>query len=97
MYSYYYTAFIVASSGLIVGLLMITLFFKTSAFYNLFAGSFTLLLGCYLIVDTQLILGGKHPNLNFDDSITGAMILYGDLANMFMYTLVRIGEEIKEA
>lgn len=86
----------VATSGLIVGLLMISLFFKTSVAYNVFAGSFTLLLGCYLIADTQLILGGKHPALTFDDSITGAMILYSDLANMFMYTLVRIGEEIKE-
>lgn len=96
MYQILYSAFIVASSGLIVGLLMISLFFKTSLAYNIFAGSFTLLLGCYLIVDTQLILGGKHPHLSWDDSITGAMILYSDLANMFMYTLVRIGEEIKD-
>jgi FtsH-binding integral membrane protein len=81
----------VASSGLIVGLLIITLFFKTTFVYNLISGIFSLLLASYLIVDTQLILKGKHPALNFDDAITGAMILYSDLANLFMYTLVRIG------
>lgn len=86
------SAFAVAICGLIVGLLIITLFFKTSFTYNLLSGCFTLLLGSYLIVDTQLILGGKHPTLSYDDSITGAMILYSDLANMFMYTLVRLGE-----
>lgn len=80
-----------AYSGLIIGLLLITIFFRTSLAYNMISGLFTLLLGCYLIIDTQLILKGKHPALSYDDAITGAMILYSDLANMFMYTLVRIG------
>ena len=53
------------------GLLVISLFFKSSFVYNLIAATFSFLLGVYLIVDTQLILGGKHPSLNYDDSIAG--------------------------
>jgi len=43
----------------------------------------------YLIYDTQLIVGGKHTQYHFtvDDYVLGALCLYLDIINLFMYIL----------
>ena len=48
-----------------------------------------ILFSFYLIYDTQLILGGKHKKYQFDkdDYILGALALYLDIINMFLYIL----------
>ena len=46
-----------------------------------------LLFGFYLIMDTQLIIGDSKYNLDRDDYILGAIILYLDIINIFMYLL----------
>ncbi|KRX02973.1 hypothetical protein PPERSA_09391 [Pseudocohnilembus persalinus] len=48
-----------------------------------------LLYGIYLIVDTQLIVGGKNRKfqLDYDHYILGAMMLFIDIIGMFLYIL----------
>lgn len=47
-----------------------------------------IIFGIYLIVDTQLICGGKRSySLSKEDYILGAVILYLDIINIFMYIL----------
>lgn len=67
-----------------------------SLFSFMFGPTFHLILACvgvfifgiYLIIDTQLILGGKRQySLDKDDYIMGAMILYLDIINIFLYLL----------
>jgi len=41
----------------------------------------------YLIYDTQLIMGNKENGLDYDDYIIGALILYLDVINLFIYLL----------
>ena len=45
--------------------------------------------GVYLIFDTQYIVGGKNRRFTIDkeDYIIGAIILYLDIINIFMYLL----------
>jgi FtsH-binding integral membrane protein len=45
------------------------------------------LFGAYLVFDTQLILGGKRYAMDKDDYIFGAVILYLDIINIFLYLL----------
>lgn len=45
------------------------------------------LFGLYLVIDTQLVCGGKRHNLNSEDYILGAIILYLDILNIFLYIL----------
>ena len=48
-----------------------------------------ILFSFYLIYDTQLIIGGKHKKYQFDkdDYILGALALYLDIINLFLYIL----------
>lgn len=43
--------------------------------------------GVYLLYDTQLIAGGKHQELSYDDYIIGALMIYVDVVSMFMEIL----------
>lgn len=47
------------------------------------------LFSIYLVFDTQYIVGGKHKRyqLSKDDYIIGAIILYLDIINLFLYIL----------
>jgi FtsH-binding integral membrane protein len=43
--------------------------------------------GFYLLIDTQLIVGGKTWELSEDDYIIGALILYIDIIILFLKIL----------
>ena len=49
------------------------------------------LFGVYLIVDTQMIIGGKRYELTLDDYIVGALVLYLDIIMIFIYLLQIFG------
>ena len=55
----------------------------------------SVLLACvysiYLIIDTQLILGGRHKELTFDNYVLGAMMIYIDVIGLFVQILKIIG------
>ena len=45
----------------------------------------------YLLVDTQLIMGGNRYSVGIDDYILGALILYSDIIMIFLYLLRLFG------
>jgi FtsH-binding integral membrane protein len=45
----------------------------------------------YILVDTQLILGGKNKELTLDNHILGAVILYVDIIGLFLKILKQLG------
>ena len=47
--------------------------------------------GIYLVIDTQLIAGGKKVELSYDDYILGALMLYIDIIGLFIYILSLFG------
>lgn len=49
----------------------------------------------YLAYHTKLIVAGKHAKyqMNEKDYVYGAMTLYNDIINLFIYTLRLIGED----
>ena len=45
----------------------------------------------YLVVDTQLMVGGHHKySLSPEEYIFGALNLYLDIVNIFMFTLLLV-------
>lgn len=85
---------------LMVALLVLVIFgFIVSFFpYNtvatkVYCGIGVLLFSFYLIYDTQLIVGGKNRKmqLSVDDYIVGAMCLYIDIIQLFLYMLSLFG------
>ena len=47
----------------------------------------------YLIIDTQLIIGGRHIELSLDDYVLGAILLYVDIITLFIEILRIIGKK----
>lgn len=50
----------------------------------------------YLVYDTQLIIGNKENKLDYDDYIIGALMLYLDIINLFIYLLEILKEFQKD-
>ena len=55
----------------------------------------SVLFSFYLAHHTKLIVGGKHAKyqMNDQDYVFGAMALYNDIINMFIYILRILGED----
>lgn len=54
-----------------------------------------ILFSFYLLFDTQLIMGGKRYEIEIDDYIVGAIILYTDIITIFIYLLQIFGGDGK--
>lgn len=48
---------------------------------------FIVIYGIYIVVDTQLIIGGRKYSLTYDDYIIGALFLYIDIIGLFLHLL----------
>jgi FtsH-binding integral membrane protein len=57
------------------------------------AGLFAIIYSIYILVDTQMILGGKNRNLQLDDYVLGATILYMDIISLFLKILRILGKK----
>lgn len=58
------------------------------------AGLGAILFSFYIVYDTQMIVGGTHSKYQYsvDDYAFGALSLYLDIINLFMYILALFGE-----
>lgn len=73
-------------------LTIIDVFFVRNTFEsNLIAFAFACIYSIYLLIDTQLILGGKHKKLSLDNYVLGAVILYIDIIGLFLELLRILG------
>lgn len=68
-------------------LFIMTLFTSSPFIQNLYCCVGVMLFGVYLIIDTQMILGGKTVQLNIDEYAVAAMLLYIDIIQIFLYIL----------
>ena len=55
----------------------------------LLAVAFSILFSFYIIIDTQLIMGGRKKEMKLDQYILGAAMLYIDIVRLFL-NLLRI-------
>jgi FtsH-binding integral membrane protein len=74
---------------------LIGMFTRSSAFELMVAGGGALLFGFYIVFDVQLLVGGQHAQfqLSPDDYVPGAIALYLDVVNLFIYILRLVGSE----
>jgi protein lifeguard len=54
---------------------------------------FAAIYSIYIIIDTQLIIGGKNKELALDDFILGSVILYTDIISLFLKILQILGKK----
>lgn len=81
--------------GLLTGLLMaliltsvVAAFFPQVKLLQLaLSGGGALLFSCFLVVDIQMLMDGKRVQVSPDDYVLGALSLYLDILNLFLYIL----------
>lgn len=90
--------FTTCGAGLFVVLLVFTCFGFTMIFFHnevmrmIYASLGALIFCCYLVFDTQLMLGGKHKySISPEEYIVAALNLYLDVINLFLYILMLVG------
>ncbi len=62
-------------------------FIKSNTLHLIICCFGVFLYSLYLVYDTQLIIGNKENKLDYDDYIMGALMLYLDIINLFIYLL----------
>ena len=70
--------------------MFVFMFNKLHTFYCMMG---VIIYSIYLIVDTQLIMGGKRYEIELDDYILGAIILYTDIVMLFLYLIQLFGRK----
>ena len=75
-----------------MGMVLITasilgFFIRSKAFEIIVSCFGCVLMGFYIIYDTQLIVGGRQNELAIDDYIVGALMLYLDIIELFLQIL----------
>jgi FtsH-binding integral membrane protein len=93
-YFYIYSAFFWSFFLLTLALTIINVFFIHSEFLTiLIAVAIGSIYSIYLIIDTQLILGGRKSELTLDNYVLGAAMLYIDIIQLFLQILKILGSK----
>ena len=74
----------------LIGLICFSMFmvmFRMELLHTMLCAFGAVLFTVYLIVDLQLVLGGREWDIGEEDYILAAMILYLDIINLFLYIL----------
>lgn len=98
LYAIYTKEDYTTSSAIVVVLLVVmmclfvAMIFTDSPFIQLLYCSLgVLLFGIYIVIDTQMIVGGNSIELEIDDYFLGAILLYVDIISIFLYLLQMLG------
>lgn len=78
--------FVVLLVFVIFGFIM--LYFPGRKMVIVYSGLGTLIFSCYLVIDTQMIVGGNHKvQFSPEDYVLAAITIYTDIINIFVYVL----------
>ena len=79
---------------IIVWIVFLNLFFLTgsSLLLSVYCTIFAVIYSIYILIDTQLIMGGKRYELSLDNYVFGAVMLYVDIIELFLKLLRLLGE-----
>jgi len=79
------------SLGVSLAAIILMVIVRSHFILILCAWVFLIIAALYVIIDTQMILGGKHKELSVDDYVIGAMMLFIDFLHIFVQLLIIIG------
>lgn len=75
----------------IVMFLMFFLIQWTTFSQTLYCSIGIFVFGLYLIIDTQMVIGGKSFAISIDDYVVAALLIYIDIIQLFLYILQILG------
>ena len=85
--------FFIIAIGMLM-LMLVSIFMTFVAWWHpVVATVLVIVYGLYLVVDTQMIAGGKSHQLSMDDYVIGALLLYVDITMIFLELLRLLGDK----
>ena len=76
---------------MLLSILSMWLFAFTETWIPFASGFCVIIYGLFLLIDTQLIVGGRRHELSIDDYVVGAMLIYLDIIMIFLELLKLFG------
>ncbi|XP_074597253.1 protein lifeguard 1-like [Brevipalpus obovatus] len=73
---------------------IVAMFWQNKIVHIIYSAGGTLIFSIYLVIDTQLLVGGKRSELSPEDYVLGALMIYMDIINIFLH-LLRLIELLK--
>ena len=80
-------AIVIMLTVVLLVLWVILLFTDSKVLTLIYCGVGVMLFGIYLVIDTQMIMGGRGIEIGIDEHCFAAMILYIDIIQIFLYLL----------
>lgn len=71
----------------LIGFGIACIFFRNDIMQAVYGGLGAVLMALFLVIDTQMILGGKRYQFSEEDYISATLQLYLDICYIFMYIL----------
>ncbi|XP_075259778.1 protein lifeguard 3-like [Convolutriloba macropyga] len=65
--------------------------FRSNVMHTVYAGIGAVLFTVFLAIDTQMIVGGKRHEIDPEDHVLGAILLYIDIVYIFLFILQILG------
>ncbi len=76
---------------------LINIFFVKSSFLDLaISVGLSIVYMIYILIDIQLVMGGKRNGLTLDNYAMGAMMIYMDIISLFLKLLKILGKKKKD-
>jgi FtsH-binding integral membrane protein len=82
---------VVLTALIVSGFIM--MFFRTPFLETLYSFIGAVVFGVYIVIDVQMIEGKMREKYEIDDYVGGAMNLYLDILNLFIYVLQLLGKK----
>ncbi|KAF8062055.1 hypothetical protein HT031_004315 [Scenedesmus sp. PABB004] len=86
-----WTSLLLVGMVAFIVLLLVGIFWINKVLYLVIAGFACLLFSAYLLYDIQMVMGGKRYSLSPDEYVLGALSIYLDIVNLFIWLLAIIG------
>ena len=82
--------------GIIIAGAFVNFFIDSTIVEIIISCCFAVLMGIYIVYDTQLLVARRELALEIDDYIFGAMMLYLDIIKLFLELLRIFGHVLKK-
>ena len=86
--------------GVMVGVVIAVIFFSiaislnTDDFVNMILVLIIIIIySVFIVYDVELIAGGRYRELDYEDYVIGALLLFVDTIGLFMYILMLVGRK----
>lgn len=73
---------------------LVAMFWQNKIVHIVYSAMGTLIFSIYLVIDTQMLVGGKRAELSPEDYVLGAIMIYMDIIQIFLH-LLRLLELLK--